>query len=214
MAEGLGVDHRSTMRLIERFQSEMEDFGQVRFEITPARSGGVPQRYCLLTENQSYFLLTLSRNTRKVITLKQRLVREFDKLRRQAEKRASLDWQQARDSGKAARRIETDVVRDFVEYAIAQGSTSATRYYGNLTKMTYKELFFAEQGLKKPDHFRDLLGVEQLVYLMASEHVAANSLKTGMAEELPYKDCYKLAKECVETLAVTFGKTPLLETAE
>lgn len=43
-------------------------------------------------------------------------------------------WQQARIEGQTARREETDVIKAFVEYAIQQGSKSASRYFLCITK--------------------------------------------------------------------------------
>ena len=139
-----------------------------------------------------------------------KLVKEFGKLRRAMVRKAETDWQQARMEGKDARRHETDVIAAFVAYAVTQGSKSAPRYYCNLTKMTHKALFLVEQGLKLPNHLRDLLNGMQLSFLTAAEYVCANAIREGMRRELPYKDIYILARDRVEAFAATVGKTPAL----
>ena len=53
---------------------------------------------------------------------------------------SNQSWLSARKGGKNLRAKEMDVVKDFVDYATKQGSKSAFRYYGNVTKMTNKAL--------------------------------------------------------------------------
>jgi Rha family phage regulatory protein len=139
-----------------------------------------------------------------------RLVKEFSKLRRAMVRKAEVEWQQARLEGKDARRHETDVIAEFVAYAVAQGSQNAPRYYANITKMTYKALFMVEQGLKLPNHLRDLLTGMQLSFLATAEYVCANAIRDGMRRELPYKDIYTLARDKVEGFASSVGKTVAL----
>lgn len=48
VAFGLGVDHRSTFRLITNYQQEMEELGQLRFKIAVGdrkQGGGNPEKY-------------------------------------------------------------------------------------------------------------------------------------------------------------------------
>ena len=204
LAQGLNVEHRSIMRLILRYQGRMETKGILRFQIakiSTLQGRGRPEKYALLNEEQSYFLLTLSRNTDKVVELKDRLTREFMKLRRQAEKRAKAEWMQMRLEGKDARRHETDTIKAFVEYAEAQGSQNAQRYYGNITKMTYKALGLVNLGTG--GSLRDILDGMQLTLLATAEHVAAGALRDGIASEMQYKDIYQLAKSKVEVYANT-----------
>jgi Rha family phage regulatory protein len=139
-----------------------------------------------------------------------RLVKEFSALRRAMVRKAETDWQQARIEGKDARKHEVDTIAAFVEYASAQGSSSARYYYANITKMTYKALFMVEQGLKMPSGLRDLLDGMQLSFLASAEYVCANAIKDGMARELPYKDIYVHAKERVEAFAISVGRTKAL----
>jgi phage regulator Rha-like protein len=81
IAATLGVDHRSFFKLITDYQEEIEqDFGQLRFEITVGdrpQGGGNPQKYALLTEDQSYVYLAYSKNTKQARASKRLLVKAF-----------------------------------------------------------------------------------------------------------------------------------------
>lgn len=139
-----------------------------------------------------------------------RLVDAFFKFRRSLVRQAKKEWQQARAEGKVARHRETKTIKTFVEYATAQGSKNAARYYVNLTKMTYKALFIVEQGMGMPNKLRDMLNGMQLSFLTTAEYVCANALKDGMDQGMHYKDIYRLAHDRVENYAISVGRTPAL----
>lgn len=82
IAPRLGIEHRSLMSTVRNYESVIEQrFGILRFEIAVLSGPGQPERYVLLTEDQSYFLMTLSRNTPQVIECKADLVVAFSKAR-------------------------------------------------------------------------------------------------------------------------------------
>ncbi|WP_429347361.1 phage antirepressor KilAC domain-containing protein [Paraburkholderia sp. Clong3] len=77
IASQLGNDHKSLRELIVDHGPHFERFGILRFETAEIRGRGQPERFALLTEDQSYFLLTLVRNSDRVVELKARLVAAF-----------------------------------------------------------------------------------------------------------------------------------------
>lgn len=87
VAEKLGIDHRSFLKLILEHQQEVEkDFGVLRFEIAKPHEGskgGRPVKYALLTENQVYTYLTFSQNTEKARQCKILLVKAFSEAKKQ-----------------------------------------------------------------------------------------------------------------------------------
>ena len=86
IATRLENQHASTMLLIQNNLAHFEGFGQVRFEIDTLQTAGGPQktRFALLNEDQCCFLLSLSRNSETVVTLKASLVYSFKKVREAA----------------------------------------------------------------------------------------------------------------------------------
>ncbi len=84
VAKQLGVKHQNTRELIEQYLSDFEEFGIIRFETgkpPKGSSGGRPEKFYLLNEDQSYLLLTYSQNTEQARELKKRLVRAFGQQR-------------------------------------------------------------------------------------------------------------------------------------
>lgn len=82
IASQLGVEHKNTRSLIEQYQTALENFGKVPFETEASGKTNQPQKFYLLNEDQSYLLLTLTRNTDQAVQLKIRLVRAFGEQRR------------------------------------------------------------------------------------------------------------------------------------
>lgn len=83
IAEELGIEHESFLRTIDTYKTLAEiEFGVFRFEIgkpPEGSKGGRPERFALLTENQSNFLMTLTRNTPQAVQCKLKLVKGFAK---------------------------------------------------------------------------------------------------------------------------------------
>lgn len=83
LAKRLGTQHQNTYELLKDYKADFEQLGKVRFE-TGASASGQTEKYAMLNEDQSYLLLTYSRNTAKVRGLKIKLVKSFGEARRAA----------------------------------------------------------------------------------------------------------------------------------
>ena len=95
--------------------------------------------------------------------------------------RNSPIWQDTRELTKAVRKQETDAIREYVEYATAQGSTHAVRYYTSISRLANKTAGITD---------RDLAHVEQLSGLMLVERIIAEEIRAGIAAGKPYKQIY------------------------
>lgn len=91
-----------------------------------------------------------------------------------------------RAEGKLIRKVETDSIKEFIEYAKNNGSQSSERYYSIITKAT-NDILNIEAGQ------RDSLNSSQLEHLAMVERVIANALIDGVKKGMNYKDIYKLA---------------------
>lgn len=79
VAENTDNDHASVIRLTREYQQQLEELGTLRFEIR--KSGGRPTEYAMYNEEQATFLLTLMRNSEKVVQFKLALVKAFFEMR-------------------------------------------------------------------------------------------------------------------------------------
>ena len=213
LAVGTDNEHNSVIRLVRKHKDTLEEFGTLRFEIEKTK--GRPMEIVYLNESQTYFLMTAMKNSEKVVRFKKELVKEFMRMRKALISiqvmQQNKEWQQARLDGKAVRKETTDAIKDFVEYAVMQGSKSAVRYYGNITTMENKALFILEQ---KFDNVREVLNNHQLSTIKIADRIVYESLQEGMERGMHYKEIYKLAKERVETLATLVKPTIVISATE
>lgn len=112
----------------------------------------------------------------------------------------SLEWKQQREQGKLIRREETDVIKQFIEYAKSQGSKSAQWYYKHFTNATYKALQLIEH---KQPKLRDTLDMLELNQLLLAENVALRSLEENMKTGEHYKAIFSNVKHDIERYAST-----------
>lgn len=87
LAQHLGNTHQHVRELIEQHLEHFHRFGVLRFQTGKpgSNAGGRPERYALLNEDQAYFLLSLSRNTERVVELKANLVMAFRETRQRVD---------------------------------------------------------------------------------------------------------------------------------
>lgn len=87
LAKSLRNKHKAVMALIDRYADKFKAFGQLPFKKEVGdrvQGGGNPERFALLNEDQAFFLLSLSRNSEHVVSLKAQLVLAFRDARRAA----------------------------------------------------------------------------------------------------------------------------------
>ena len=175
IAEGTGNQHESVVSLIKTHQKSLKKFGNIRF--TDLKSGnpkgGRPTRIYQLNEPQATLLVTFLDNNDIVVEFKVELVRQFYEMRRLLMERQSTLWQATCLESKKNRRMETDEIKMLVEYAKAQGSRNADKYYISS---------------------RDALTTSQLNNLILIEHIIGEVIKESIRQEMHYKDIYKACK--------------------
>lgn len=97
-------------------------------------------------------------------------------------------WQDTRSFSKQIRKQETDSIKKLVEYATAQGSKNAVRYYSSISKL-------ADNAAEITD--RDQATIEQLNRLSIIENIIAKCINDGVGEARGYKLIYQTCKSQV-----------------
>jgi phage antirepressor YoqD-like protein len=84
IANYLGIGHKPLIASIRKHLISIEsDFGKVHFEKAPSNTGSKQkQTVVFLTEDQAIFITTLSRNNVRVVEFKSKLVKSFQRLRK------------------------------------------------------------------------------------------------------------------------------------
>jgi hypothetical protein len=79
VADKLGIAHKNLLATIEKYLDRIQSAFQVIAFETRKSERGKPERFAWLTEPQTTFLMTLSRNTDEVVQCKLELVEAFEK---------------------------------------------------------------------------------------------------------------------------------------
>lgn len=206
IAKGVELEHRAVLQLVSKYKNRLEKSGLITFEMR--KSGGRPIKFAWLNERQATFLITLMKNSDPVIDFKEKLTDEYFRLKEIAQKLAlnqqNEEWLQKRKLGKISRKIGTDTIKTFVDYAESQGSKNAKKYYVLISKMENKALFFLEQ---KYPNVRNSLAGHQLETISNADRIVSRQLRRCMDEQRHYKEGYKMAKTAVESFSELIGKT-------
>jgi Rha family phage regulatory protein len=110
-------------------------------------------------------------------------------------------WLAQREQAKLVRKQETDVIKEFVEYATNQGSTQAKYYYKHITTACYKCLDLVQH--ERPE-LRSTLDMMQTSQLILAEKVASKSLRKYMDKGEHYKAIFALVKQDLDNFANSF----------
>ena len=212
MCGPLGVEHKAIVQLVKKYETQLQEIRTFTFEMS--KSGGMPTTFCRLDEVQMTFLITLMKNSEKVVAFKQRLSIEFYKMRKEITRlqaiaennRSNPEIQEARTSGIPVRRIETDAIQRFIEYAIGQGSQSARMYYMLFSKLANSLLFDMQTSVVNT---RDVCNVNQLGSLKVVDTIISRALEEDMALGVHYKEIYQNTKAKIQQFAGLFGKTEI-----
>jgi phage regulator Rha-like protein len=191
IAENLGITHEAVLKTIDKNIYTFQELGPLRFEIDVVKrkqGGGSPTRYALLTEDQSYLLLTFSRNTKRVIELKLNLVQAFSRFRR--------DQQTAVDYLPFYHDLH-DAIKALTKYAHANGSSTGTHIY----HLTYNKLINKACGIEAGH--RQNLPVNTRVNITNATAAVIATIKRGIESGTDYHDIYQQAKAAVDAVTYT-----------
>lgn len=199
LAGQLGVEHRSTFALILRYEDEFQEIDQLRFKNADGKrvqGGGNAERYALLTEDQSFFLLTLSRNSERVVRLKMRLVQAF--------RRARDGMEISKDYLPFYHQLHAEV-RHLAEVAHASGSTTPECMF----HISMNRMVNAVMGLESGE--RGTLTPQQRLAVATANFIAQKAIEVALGAGADHHRAYLEAKRQVENFAC--GAHLLLEAA-
>ncbi len=185
ISRGTGIGHRKIKDSIKKYQDLIEQFGLL-VSCQAESTGGRPEEYYRLSEQQATFLITLLKNTDTVVKFKLELVRQFYEMRKFILERQSSQWLDTRYQGKLTRKAETDIIMQLTEYAKAQGSKNAEKLY-----VVYSKLANQIAGLDG----RDQATINQLNNLNLIENIILHCIEAGILAEKHYKEIYQDCKK-------------------
>lgn len=189
IAEKLGVDHKATIQLIDKYTKTLERFGPLPFEM--GKGNRLPQggyakatRYVLLNRSQAELLLTFSRNTPESVELKVQLIMAFD----QAREALEINGNYIPFNHSAHNRLQALVDK-------SGSGTPASIHHMNLEKLINKTLGIdAGTRHKQPAEVKMIIGS-----VMA---LASRVFKQAMEDGLNHKQAYQAVKQNLNDFSV------------
>lgn len=152
-------------------------------------SGKYNKKYLL--NKDGFVFLAFGFTGKEADAWKWKYIDAFNRMERLVYEKNSAAYQIADQEERTTRRAETDVIKEFVEYARAQGSTHADHYYSNYTRLAYKSVGITDKTTAAGSQLDDLALVE---------HLITHTLRTGMAAGRNYKDIYQDCKNRLEAM--------------
>jgi len=162
-----------------------------RGQITPPKNSFNIQEIRCYNRRGLWFFVSKC-NAPRANKLIEGLFEKFDSLIEFLQNTKNKEWIDAREKGKGFRINATDGIQVLEEYATDNGSANAAKYYVNITKMVYKELFGWD---KVPKKARDLLTNEQLTWLSLIEAKIMPWIDQCIETKMDYHDIYKKVKD-------------------
>lgn len=208
IADMLEVTHKDLLRTIEKVVNRQKNNRQTSPLKYPQKfiessfKNKMGRTYKMYEINEQAYLkiaMQLS-GYEKAEIVQDQMIEAFTMMKHHMLNMQNNSWIEKRDETKQIRQKETDVIKDFIEYATKQGSQNANKYYMNITKMTNKALELLMQTNEyKP--LRDLATITELGFIQMLDLRATQAIEDGINRQLPYKEIYKYAKEEVEKLS-------------
>jgi Rha family phage regulatory protein len=195
--------HKHLLRDIEKLQCS-DEFRESNFALSSYTSKQNKILPCYDITRDGFAFLCMGFTGKKAATWKEKYIEAFNQMEKaliqQAKNGEDSEWLRISSQSKELRLQQTDVIKEFVEYATSQGSKSAKFYYKHYTNATYKALGLIQH--KKPK-LKDTLDCMELSQLMVAENVAKKSIRKHMENGEHYKTVFTLVKQDLLLLSET-----------
>lgn len=193
VAEKFGKRHDKVLRAIDDLQDSLPKNGESSKLFVKSRrkasNGHIYRMY--LMNRDGFSLLAMGFNGKDALAWKLQYIKAFNQMEKLIQEKSTAAYQLSDQAEKATRKTETDIIKEFVEYARAQGSTHADHYYSNYTRLAYKAVGITDKTTAARMQLEDLSLVE---------HLIAHTLRAGMAAGYNYRDIYQSCKDRLEAM--------------
>lgn len=184
LAEHLQNQHKNVLALVDQYRSDFEELGTLAFQTR--KSGGMPIRFALLNEDQSYLLLSFSKNTKHVRSLKVELIKAFSRFRQH---------QQSEADYLPFYHDLHDQVKALADQAHQCGSTTDENWFHiSFNKLINKA--FGLNARQRPD-----LSPSMKAKVTAANVIAKELLEEAIAKGCDHKTAYQYVKQGVMAFA-------------
>lgn len=147
------------------------------------------QRKRYYMNRDGFSLLVMGFTGKEAIAWKMKYIEAFNHMERLLVQKQTAVYQDTRAYQKAIRRQETDAIKCLVDYAMAQGSSNAVRYYSSLSRLADRTA-----GIED----REEATIEQLNTLVLAEKIIARCIGDGITDQAGYREIYQSCRQRLE----------------
>ena len=192
VAEKFGKRHADVIRAIENLIKNDPTQKCVRcFKKSTYKDAKGEWRPMYFINRDGFTFLIMGFTGKDADLWKWKYIKAFNQMEKLIQEKSTAAYQLSDQAEKATRKTETDIIKEFVEYARAQGSIHADHYYSNYTRLAYKAVGIADKTTAAGMQLEDLSLVE---------HLIAHTLRAGMAAGYNYRDIYQSCKDRLEAM--------------
>lgn len=196
IAENFDKDHKNVLSSIRDAKCSTE-FSRLNFKLSNYKVRGKLYPMYNITKD-GFMFVVLSFTGEKAERLRELYIGAFNQLEKELNARII-----GRNHSKQVRHYATDAIKDLIEYAKANGSDNAIRYYPLYSNLVKKALGVDKSGGK---NFRDGLNANKLMQLSMLELKVASVIRIGVTDGVYYKDIYQNVKSEVNIIAKVLGE--------
>jgi len=178
LSDQLDIQHKNVLSIVKKYKPQFENLNSIAFK-TQA-TGGKEKRIALLTEDQSYFLLTLSRNSAATLNLKLNLVKAF----KEARERELISNGHLPFHHQLHKRISDSLMARAREH----GSETDEKIF----HITYNKLINKILGIQSGE--RGTLSSKEKHFLTTLILITDNALSSALNQQLNHKETYQYVK--------------------
>ena len=191
VAKKFGKQHKHVLEKIEKILTDdSADFSAQCYKLSSYKDDTGKRNKLYYMNRDGFTFLVMGFTGKKANEWKWQYIKAFNQMESILSERRTPAHIEERAQNKVIRLAETDIIKEFVEYARSQGSCNAEKYYSNYTKMSNKAV-----GIESVKYATTI----QLNRLTLIENIITNQIRIGMEQKKYYKDIYKDCKKQIET---------------
>ena len=120
-------------------------------------------------------------------------VKQFNEMEQIQMQKKTKQWQELRDLSKVKTKFLNDTIKEFVEYAKAQGSKHAQNYYTIFHKLINSITATYDRNNTDMGH------LNSIVFIIS---MADRCIHEGIAQQKPYKEIYTTCRDRLKTIQI------------
>jgi len=200
IAEVFQKNHFHVMRDIKNLIEDLKEIGEfnaTNFGFISYKDSRNRKQEMYAIDRDGFSQLVMVFTGKKALKFRSKFIKAFNNMEeyiKQIQNKQSNTWVESREQGKLIRKELTDIIEDFIVYAVEQGSKNAQYYYIHITAYINKILYGIDSLKKIDKNLRDLLDKRQLTILATIEIFASKIIQREMGNKIYYKDIYKVFK--------------------